>query len=98
MSNAKISGNITAENYLRLVKESGLLPPCPPELIVSAHITKAEEQWIRVDIEDTKACCELNEHFEVRNSGERRIKTFEQQKKAASSTLKTSTPLDSDLQ
>jgi hypothetical protein len=54
-----------AEKHLT---DSGLLPPCPPELIVSAHISKVEEQWMGVDSEKTKEYRELNEHFGVRNS------------------------------
>ena len=31
--------------------DDSLLPPCPPDLIVSGHIYKAEEQWMGVDSE-----------------------------------------------
>jgi hypothetical protein len=54
-----------AEKHLT---DSGLLLPCPLELIVSAHISNVEEQWMGVDSEKTKEYRELNEHFGVRNS------------------------------
>ena len=81
-----------AEKHLT---DRGLLPPCPPELIVSAHITKVEEHWMGVDSEKTKEYRELNEHIGVRNSDdhifqERRDLTFEQRKRAASSVSQLS--------
>ena len=74
--------------------DTGLLPPCPPELIVSAHI-KAEEQWMGVDSEKTKEYRELNEHFRVRNSDDHIFQiehqdTFEQRKRVASSVSQLS--------
>ena len=51
-----------AEKHLT---DGGLLPPCPPELIVSAHITKVEEHWMGVDSEKTKAYREPNEPLQV---------------------------------
>jgi hypothetical protein len=80
-----------AEKHLT---ESGHLPPCPPELIVSAHISKAEEQWMGVDSEKTKHYREVNEHFGVRNSDDHVFNehqdTFEQRKRAASSVSQLS--------
>jgi hypothetical protein len=75
--------------------DGGLLPPCPPELIVSAHISKAEEQWMGVDNEKTKEYRKLNEHFGVRDSDdlifeERDTVIFEQRKRAASSVSQLS--------
>ena len=67
--------------------DDGLLPPCPPELIVSAHIYKAEEQWMGVDSEKTREYRKLNEHFGVRDSDDlifEQRDTFEQGKRAAS--------------
>ena len=52
---------------------------CLPELIVSAHIIEAEEQWMGEKSEDS----EINEHFGVRNSNDH-IFQVEQQKRAAS--------------
>ena len=76
-----------AEKHLT---DTGLLPPCPPELIVHAHISKAEEQWMGVDNEKTEEYRELNEHFGVRNSDDHIFQvehgdTFEQRKRVASS-------------
>jgi hypothetical protein len=85
-----------AEKHLT---ETDLLPPCPPELIVGAHITKDEEQWMGVESEKTKAYHEQNEpeHFGVRDSDDLIFEhqdtvedTFEQRKRAASSVSQLS--------
>ena len=64
----------------RHLTDSGL-PPCPQmcvltissELIVSAHISKAEGQWMGVGGEETNEYHrELNERSGVRNTGRQR--------------------------
>ena len=77
-----------AEKHLT---ESGLLPPYPPELIVRAHISKAEEHWMGVESERTKEYREQNEHFGIRNSDDHIFEdSFEQRKRAASSVSQLS--------
>ena len=80
--------------------KDALLPPCPPELTVSTHITKVEEHWMGVDSEKTKEYRELNEHFGVRNSDDHIFQehqdTFEQRKGQHQAFPNSQTPLDSD--
>ena len=70
--------------------EEGILASCPPELIVSTHITKSEELWMGIEPERTTTYRITNRHFGVHNSDDsvfnpQAQEVFEQRKRAGSS-------------
>ena len=75
--------------------EEGRLASCPPELIVSTHISKSEEQWMGIEPERTTTYRITNKHFGVHNSDDSVFnppshEVFEQRKRAGSSLSQAS--------
>ena len=75
--------------------EEGRLASCPPELIVSTHISKSEEQWMGIEPERTTTYRITNKHFGIHNSDDSVFNSqeaFEQQKRSASNLSQASNP------